>query len=84
MNEGYNNEPNQYAPPADVPPIPNAYDNSGSNGYENNNIPNNNYGPPPPSANHPNEYYEEAQPNNEIYSAASTNSKTEKLPAEKK
>ena len=81
---GYNNEPsnNQYPPPADLPPIPNSYENSESNGYENNNnIPNNNYGP----SNHApaGDYYDEGQPN-EYSVAASTNSKIEKSPKEKK
>ena len=71
------------------PPVP--YDGPSpppSNGYENsNNIPINNYnsnGPGPSNSPHPQDYYDEGQPN-EIYSAASTNSKTtEKLAKEKK
>lgn len=87
---GYEEPPsNNYGPPPNEmqPPVP--YDAPPSNGYENsNNIPNNNYnsnGPAPSNNAHPQDYYDgESQPN-EIYSAASTNSKTtEKLPKEKK
>ena len=86
---GYEEPPsNSYGPPAnEMPPVP--YDAPPSNGYENsNNIPINNYnsnGPAPSNNAHPQDYYDgESQPN-EIYSAASTNSKTtEKLAEEKK